>query len=239
MAIAFDSSSSIYQGTATGSQNLSHTCSGSNRMLVVFTRTYDGDGVSGVTYNGVSMASAGASITIGSDVVKGWLLHAPATGTNNITATISPNRRIEIYAISLTGALQSSTPDATQRSTGTGTTAGGTVTTVSDNAWSIANTEANGASGTPTTGTNCTVVQAIADRGAIGYGGPKTPAGTFAQDIGWPGSGGWGFYQIAIAPSPAVGPANVKTWDGITQSTGIKQYFGVDLANVKSVNGIT
>ncbi len=45
------------------------------------------------------------------------------------------------------------------------------------------------------------------------------------------------------ADVPAVcavaGPTTVKTWDGVTQSTGIKTYFGVDLANVKSVDGAT
>jgi hypothetical protein len=34
-----------------------------------------------------------------------------------------------------------------------------------------------------------------------------------------------------------VGPTTVKTWDGVTQSTGIKTYLGVALASVKSVNG--
>lgn len=34
------------------------------------------------------------------------------------------------------------------------------------------------------------------------------------------------------------GPTNVKTWDGITQSTGIKTYIGVALASTKTVDGI-
>jgi hypothetical protein len=46
---------------------------------------------------------------------------------------------------------------------------------------------------------------------------------------------------VADIPATCVasGPTNVKTWDGITQSTGVKQYFGVDLANVKTVNGVS
>lgn len=36
-----------------------------------------------------------------------------------------------------------------------------------------------------------------------------------------------------------VGPAGVKTWNGVTQSTGIKTYLGVALASTKSVIGIT
>ena len=33
------------------------------------------------------------------------------------------------------------------------------------------------------------------------------------------------------------GPTTVKTFDGVTQSTGIKTYFGVAVASVKTVNG--
>lgn len=48
-------------------------------------------------------------------------------------------------------------------------------------------------------------------------------------------------YWDYISPtSPFVaGPASVKTFDGVTQSSGIKTYFGVATASVKSVNGIT
>lgn len=37
----------------------------------------------------------------------------------------------------------------------------------------------------------------------------------------------------------AAGPTNVKTWDGVTQSTGVKTYIGNALASTKSVNGVT
>lgn len=36
-----------------------------------------------------------------------------------------------------------------------------------------------------------------------------------------------------------LGPVNVKTWNGVTQSTGVKTYNGIATASVKSVNGIT
>lgn len=35
------------------------------------------------------------------------------------------------------------------------------------------------------------------------------------------------------------GPTNVKTWDGVTQSSGVKTYEGVAIASVKSVIGVT
>lgn len=60
------------------------------------------------------------------------------------------------------------------------------------------------------------------------------------QDAGSPTA--WLTYMdsySATDPTPATGPTNVKTWDGVTQSTGIKTYEDVALASVKSVNGIT
>lgn len=235
MALAFDSSSSVYQGSTVTSQNLPHTCSGPNRILVASTRTYDGDGVSGVTYNGIAMSQVGSDQILGSDYVKAWILVAPATGSNNITATISPARRIEIYGISFTGALQTGQPDANNSATGTSTSATGAVTTIADNCWVVANTESNGATGTPASSTNCTVVQAITDRGGVGYGGPKTPAGSFTQAISWSVPGGWGFIQVSIAPAPNL--QNVKTIDGLAKAD-VKMINGTNIGDIKSINGL-
>lgn len=202
MAIAYDASSSVYNGTAATSHTLSHTCTGSNRVLVVGTRTYDANAITGVTYNGVSMTEVGTSVTLGSDAFRRWILVNPDSGANNIVASLSSSRRIEIYAISLTGAKQSAQPDASATATGSSTSATGSVTTVADNSWVVAFAESNGASGAWSSSTNCTVVQSITDRGAAGYGGPKTPAGSFTQAISVASTGGWGFAQVSVAPSP-------------------------------------
>lgn len=50
---------------------------------------------------------------------------------------------------------------------------------------------------------------------------------------------GYYYDNIGVGTGPVSGPTTVKTWDGITQSTGIKEYFGVALANVKTVDGAT
>lgn len=239
MAIAFDATSGIYQSSTVTSQDLSHTCTGTNRVLIVATRTYDGDGVSGVTYNGAAMTVVSTVVT-GTDRLKTWRLINPSSGANVVTATISPARRIEIYAVSLTGADQTTQPDvAGTTNTGSSASATGSVTTSSDNAWSVAAVALNGASGTITSGTNCTAGATTTDRGGIGYGGPKTPAGSFTQALTIGGSGAWAFAQVAIRPSTAVGPTTVKTFDGVTQSSGIKTYFEATLAQTKSVIGAT
>lgn len=51
--------------------------------------------------------------------------------------------------------------------------------------------------------------------------------------------GGVEFFMDNIGPVGSPGPASVKTFDGVTQSTGIKTYLEVALASVKTVDGIS
>lgn len=86
MAVTFDAASTINSGGVT-SQTWSHTCSGSNRYLLVSIGT-NGNDASGVTYAGVAMASLGnkQETTTGYRIGL-WGLAAPALGANNIVAT--------------------------------------------------------------------------------------------------------------------------------------------------------
>ena len=204
MAIAYDNSSSVYNGTATTSQTLSHTTAGSDRILVVSTRTYDGNTITGVTYNGVAMSEVGTAQAFASntDRHRTWILVNPASGANNVVVSLSSALRIEVYAISFTGAAQTGQPDNNNQTNGNSSSATNSLTTVADNCWSVAAMEGNGA-GTFTDSTNVTLVQNIADRGCIGYGGPKTPAGSFTQAVAIGVAGQWTFKQISIAPSVA------------------------------------
>lgn len=51
-------------------------------------------------------------------------------------------------------------------------------------------------------------------------------------------SGPTQYFDSFYDATPASGPANVKTKDGVTQSTGIKTYESVALASVKTVEGV-
>lgn len=107
--------SKVQAGTSTGT-TLSHTCSGSDRVLYVAIAfdTYGGGSptISGITYNGVAMApvddagggGAGRRIYV-------YRLTAPATGVNDIIITW-PSTAIQAWvaSISLTGADQT-TPE--------------------------------------------------------------------------------------------------------------------------------
>jgi hypothetical protein len=119
------SSSSVVGGT---SATWSHTCTGSNRVLVVSVAIL-GDSsvtVSGVTYNGVAMTSRyqGDLSTSGVYAKNSvWTLVAPATGANNIVATYSGTNTgyAGCGAVSFTGVNQT-TPIRTVYSAGPGGT---------------------------------------------------------------------------------------------------------------------
>jgi uncharacterized repeat protein (TIGR01451 family) len=94
--VAFDSATSIGQHVAAGTTTvtLPHTTAGSNRVLVVGISmniaNNTGATVSGVTYNGVALARAGAHNDSGlTRRVEMWYLAAPSTGLNNVVVTVN------------------------------------------------------------------------------------------------------------------------------------------------------
>ncbi len=76
-----------------------------------------------------------------------------------------------------------------------------------------------------------------------GHTGQNSTVGNaaYSTDTGstWVGFSGYSTPTTVNGTAVAAGPANVKTKDGITQSTGIKTYMGVVIASVKSVEGVT
>lgn len=143
MALAVDtnSSKSISPGAvAGGTMTWSHTCNGSNRLLVVGVAVRS-DGAtptnSGVTYNAVAMTAVPSAVVSDADeIVKMWYLINPASGANNIVVTFGDNGANSCYpvggGVSFTGADQttgihnganssnagSTTPSLTVTSTG-------------------------------------------------------------------------------------------------------------------------
>ncbi len=116
-----------------------------------------------------------------------------------------------------------------------------TVTPSIAGCWAVALNRKNGAcaSGSPVNITNRSLP---GNDNAIGFGDSN---GTITSGVGYTQTISSGCTQqfeqnaIAIAPFVAAGPTNVKTFDGVTQSTGIKTYFGVALASTKTVDGIS
>jgi uncharacterized repeat protein (TIGR01451 family) len=95
--VVFDSVTSFSgQLTRTSPGNsltFSHTTTGTNLLMVVgVSMNISGRNtttVSGVTYNGVALTSAGTAISITNRRTELWYLIAPATGTHNVVVTLS------------------------------------------------------------------------------------------------------------------------------------------------------
>lgn len=215
-------------------------------LWVITTNSVGATAVTAVTYNGVSMTQH-ETVTYGSTGnLKIWRLFAPATGSNSVSVTGGSAMNVQAYSYY---GVEQTTIEATQVTTGSGGPSG-SVTTVAANAV-VFTTYAENSSGTrtvsyglnmgsnrnPTDGTNIASVagNAQADSGPIASPGATTSALTMT---GGTRTGDWAMIQVSLAPVAAVGPANVKTFDGVTQSTGIKTYMGVTVANTKSVDGI-
>ena len=133
-AIAFDNSSSVFTNSAT-SLTWSHTTTGSELVLLVFTMSASARTVNSVTYNGTNMTSVNSSG--GNQEIHGYILTAPSTGANNVVVTMDASTYIYPVAGSYTGAAQSGQPDANNTNNQTTTSITTTLTTVADNSWTV------------------------------------------------------------------------------------------------------
>ena len=116
MPLAIDSTG--YGYGSTGTFSYSHTCSGSDRVLVVGISdrngNANGDVVTGVTYNGVAMTRV-EYYTAGSLQCAAWLyvLINPATGTHNVTVSNSNSAiALSSTSASYTGCDQTTQPSS-------------------------------------------------------------------------------------------------------------------------------
>jgi sugar (pentulose or hexulose) kinase len=120
MAIAVDSTSSGRSPSGTSAHSWDHTCSGSDRLLIVGIMAPPDSGsynVTNVTYNGVSMTKLGTQIKVSGGTADWWIslygLLAPATGTNTVSFTSSNS--LAACAVSYTGVSQSGLPDSSNQ----------------------------------------------------------------------------------------------------------------------------
>lgn len=135
--VAFDAvgpSSAGASSTASTALSWSHTCTGSNRLLVVGVTVGISSGtptITGVTYAGVAMTSVGKiNANNGSfGFVQLFQLVAPSTGANtvSVTATATP-ATMEGGSVSFTGVNQSVPMAAAVTAAGSSTTPSATVT---------------------------------------------------------------------------------------------------------------
>ena len=124
MAVAFDAATKSLE-TTTSPLTWSHTCTGSNLLLVVGITTSHSTSpnCTGVTYNGVSMTKIGADRDYVGGETTLWYLLAPTTGANTISAAFTGGAGTERcfgVSVSYTGVAQTGQPDAVSRGTSNG-----------------------------------------------------------------------------------------------------------------------
>lgn len=180
MAIAFDAKSNG------STQTISHTCTGSNLILVVGFLTYriagTANSVTGVTYNGVAMTQYGVlERAATSEYQYMYYLVGPSTGANNIV--VSTSNTLDAFQCSnasYTGVQQTGQPDSyvtVAPSSSGGITA--TTTTVADNCW-LAGFFCSDTAGSWTAGANTTLRDASGNNQFCDSNGAKTPAGSYS-----------------------------------------------------------
>lgn len=227
-AIGLDTSAASTD-TTTSPLQWNHTCTGSNLLIAVglslFSQT-TGSTPSSVTYNSVGMTKANERTSnpySGSDHhdTSIWLLHAPATGSNQVSATLSLGS-VPHHAggsISYTGAQQSDVADA--NNSRAGTTTGDTtftVTTVADNCWVICVCLVAGTSPTLTADQTQRWQTALSSATSSIAGGEDTngvvhPAG--GKTVGWN-------YSAGVVPAFTMSGASFAPFTSAGVTTSIK-----------------
>ena len=176
MAIAFDAVSvGLKSPSGTGPLVISHTCTGSDRILFVGCFATAGDVVTGVTYGGVAMTLVAKHVA-GSEYEYLYYLIAPATGTNDISISWTGSTILRGHGVSYTGAKQSAQPDAFGTDSETSSnTISTSLTTIADNSWVLMMVRSQGdiTAGNNTTLRGVSTTSNILDRGAA-----TTPAGS-------------------------------------------------------------
>lgn len=224
MAVAFDAVGPSSAGTSTTGTSLSwnHTCSGSNRLLVVGAAigASDDTGITATaTYNGTSMTSAGLVHSNNSTdgYVQIFYLAAPATGANTVAITITGGSvDIEAGSISFTGTDQSTPLANTTTNAGSGTTASVSITNSSGNMVIDASCCGSGY----TTGTNQTMrwLNSLNSNTAAGSGAQSTSASTGSVTMSYSiNDDWWGIIGTSVQSAPTT---PVVTTDSITNIGG-------------------
>ena len=209
MAIAFDAvtkNSTIDTGT---SYSFSHTCTGSNRLLVVSVNGNGTDTITGITYNSVAMTLVDKQATPTDRWNYTFYLLNPDTGAHNVTVTSSGAfTGSAATAHSYTGVKQSGQPDSSAKNTATAASdITVSTTTIADNCWLIGTcgtsyaSVQSGNAGTTIRGTDAGGVAAYDSNGL------KTPAGSFSLSVHDSHGGGDNMALLTASFAPYVAAA--------------------------------
>jgi hypothetical protein len=237
-------------GAGASGLNAVHTYSFNNvagDILIVDVMTVSivaGDKVTGVTYNGVAMtriADSGDSGAGSHERVFSYYLVGPATGTHNVvvTTTNALYETVNGNATSYIGAKQTGQPDSYAVSVSSSASSPLTISTtvVATGCWLHAFFASYNLIPSAGTGTTSRATFTSGGNGMSADSNGTVGTGSQSQQFTWSGTNAYAAIVLSIAPVPASGPANVKTFDGIATAS-VKTINGVAIASVKSKNGV-
>lgn len=221
MAIAFNAVAN-HQASNTGTQETwSHTCTGSNLLLIVGVSTRGEDGTSApssVKYNSVGLTKINdVSLSVSNSSL--WRLIAPATGSNTVEINWASNAiRLVTGSMSFTGVDQTNPIDANNTATASSTAPSVALTTIADNAWVVDNLGVRTSSSeTATLDAGDDEVEqwnllqvANGTRGCGSHRGPKSPAGSVTMSWTLSDTKSWGICAASLKPVAAA----AGTWPG-------------------------
>jgi len=224
MAVAFDAVGPSSAGTAnpslTPSLSWSHTCSGSNRLLVVGvavgTTGSDASFVTTATYNGVAMTSISKvhSDNQTNGYIQMFYLVNPDSGSNTVAITNNSNCDLAGGSVSFTGVDQSTPLDSPVTNFGDGTSGSVSVSTNVGDMVIDATCNGSGFSSGGSTQTNRWLINDNSNT-AAGNGASSTAAGVAGSvSMGYTGfsSDWWGLIGVNIKQFTAPPPGATVAW---------------------------
>lgn len=227
MAIAFDNSGS-QSGTGATTLSWSHTCAGTNRILIVGVQVFDDTDdtertVASVTYNGVAMTRIDRQIT-GNIASELWRLVAPATGTNTVLVTLGAANDFSLaQSSSYTGVDQSAPINASNKATSSSTMdATVNVTSTVDNCMVVDSVVKYNTTETITAGSGQTTVASLSVGSGFGLKGAssyesKPTAGATTMNWTWTTTiRDWAIVAAALTPAGST----PITRDAFSSTTG-------------------
>lgn len=233
MAIAVDETS--FGSSGTTSTTVSHTVSGSERILIVGLGDQDSSeaNVTGVTYNGVAMTKIDAAMT-GSDPTWTHLygLLAPATGTHDIVASrTAASDMMFLVAASYTGVSQATAIGSLTKTEGGGNAAtsfSGTLSTSADNSWTVLACYNRGQGESAGAGTFQRVNGGNVTN-MFDSNGPITPAGSTSLNVNQ-NSNNYGYVMVAFGPGSITIVRSLSESMGRAQSRNVSSFARAKVA---------
>lgn len=240
-AIAYDNSAALRTNGTSGNSTQAFTTSGSDRFMASSTMTSNNTVTA--TYNAVALTISNSISNSNGWELRGHYLVNPASGSNNFVVNFSTGGSQSGWTVtSYSGAKQTGQPDSnTTAAQVTTTPISLTTTVVATDSWVwggvLALTTGDVSAGSGATMRSSIVGNGTGDLGTFDSNGGLAAgsrtiqvaiSGTITNVIG---------VVMSIAPVPAVGPANVKTWDGLAIAS-VKTVDGLAIASVKTINGL-